>query len=172
MYVFPPYRKYNRFGAWSRTEEDWERRAREFRCHCGALFAVPTSKQSWTEGLMLRFIPGTLRRHSLSKYPMLTGKCHRVQTASSPVYAPVRSEIWSISSPPPAFSSLRPQSPWVLEVWRKYENFLGALPGRECESELQTERVRTGIAVECVGVCVCVGGGENPQQGRRGAWLR
>lgn len=59
----------------------------------GLCLLSPPPNHSGQQGLMLHFIPGTLRRHSLSKSPMLTGKYHRVQMASSPVCAPVRSEI-------------------------------------------------------------------------------
>ena len=49
MWIFVPHRRYNPFWAWSKTETDWERRAREFRCNCGTLFSVPTIKQQGME---------------------------------------------------------------------------------------------------------------------------
>ena len=57
------------------------------------LFSVPTTKQYRQKGLMRHFLPGTLRRHSCLKYPVLTSAtlcsecCHLCRRSRSEIYS-------------------------------------------------------------------------------------
>lgn len=51
----------------------------------GLCLLSPPPNNSGQKGLVLHFIRGTLRSHSLSKYPVLTGNHHTVQMALPPV---------------------------------------------------------------------------------------